>query len=716
MLRVPRPARALGAWVPCLACGTLLVSGCTDRYTTPISVESAEIAGAHYAVAPGTAPPEPEFVSSPPFDLDVEVHGSFKPGQPLHLSLAAVANVTTADGELRLTLPEVASAEDSGWDVVVMPMNKEFRPHLRVRKTFSEGEKVQERTTITIPEPGYYHLIATGQRHPTMSDPYASTAPSVSSREFWLWIDEHGGRMTERYDTSLFAPGTRKQTGPRGSERRVPRVRRGEGDYTISCSLIPTGGGSPAPSADTSTVVIMSPCPTYPAPDTMTQPPPPSPPPAATATFTVSYLDGGAGNAQRPLVGARYLWTITSTAGGTVATGSGFTGSDGKIGTIDCQGPTSERQIAVQVYTLAEYVNVKRHPQNSDLAGVYSGSCGGSVGITANAFMSHLFTNLVKTADGHRKRFSFPPERIYAVLYDDTYTYYDFLKPGGELHIAYAGNMIWGEYGVMVAAHEHGHLWQDRKLWQSPDQNGLIRYWSRDCQRLHPPESQSSLPCAFGEAFADWYAVVVRETDLPTWKSDLETNRLHLNCVPGTTPRGTVVCTSDGSTVQGAVSAFFWDIIDGPHGEANDYIQRSPQTLADAIKSCKVYLGGWNSYTGVDHLIFCIENRFPYRVAIRHPTTGRDTTAFLFPARATNKQPSAANGYAFEPQSQDFRRMWLVNLYSKRPDIGTSPVFYSVLPEPEPEPDPEPVPDPTDPSCVDGQRICPMSNGRRPAL
>lgn len=170
-----------------------------------------------------------------------------------------------------------------------------------------------------------------------------------------------------------------------------------------------------------------------------------------------------------------------------------------------------------------------------------------------------------------------------------------------------------------------------------------------------------------------------------------------------------MVCTSDGSIVQGAVSAFFWDIVDQSTGEPHDYIYRSPQALADAIKSCRVHVGEWTSYTGVDHLIFCIENRFPYRVGIRHPTTGRDTTAFLFNTRATNRQPSAANGYAFEPQSENFRRMWLVNLYSKRPEIGAFPVFYSVLPAPEPLPEPGPC-------GGEGEMVCPTSTGRRPAL
>jgi hypothetical protein len=592
------------AWATGLVC-IVLLGGCTERPgSNPVSMDPADLPGPQYVVAPGTEPPGPEFVSNPPFDLDVSVQGSFKPNLPLHLSLAAVSNTAAADGELRLTLPEVASAERSGWDVVVMPMNVEFQPHLRLRRAFKAGEKVQERVTITIPEPGYYQLIATGVRHPGASEPHASAMPSAASKELWLWIDEHGGKLTAEYDPTVFAPGIRKQPGPRGSERRHSRLRQGDGDITISCALIPTG-------TDTSTVVILaSPCPGN---DSIWVGTPPPPPPSATATFGVSYTEGGTVNALRPLGRARYTWTLMATTGGTIATGNGFTGPDGRIpGTIDCQGTTSDRRIHVQVYTLAEHVNVKRNSQGSELAGSYLGTCGGYSTITANAFMAHLFTNLMKTVDGHYARFGYPPSRINAVLYEnDPYTYYDFLKPGGELHIAYVGDMIWNEYGVMVAAHEHGHLWQDRKLWQSPEQNGLLRYWSRDCQRQHPPESASSFACAVGEGFADWYAVVVRETDLPTWRSQLETNYYYRNCVPGYSPgRGNVVCTDDGSIVQGAVGALFWDIIDSS-GESHDYIYRTPAMLAEAIRSCRVYQpgSGYIAYNGVDHLIYCIEPR-----------------------------------------------------------------------------------------------------------
>jgi hypothetical protein len=95
-------------------------------------------------------------------------------------------------------------------------------------------------------------------------------------------------------------------------------------------------------------------------------------------------------------------------------------------------------------------------------------------------------------------------------------------------------------------------------------------------------------------------------------------------------------------------------------------------------------------YTGIDHLIWCMEARFPYTVLIRHPTTGRDTTITLFNTRPTNKYAVAAGGSTVEANSNNFRRLWLVNLYARRPEIGTAPVFYSIEQELEPEPEPNP--------------------------
>lgn len=250
--------------------------------------------------------------------------------------------------------------------------------------------------------------------------------------------------------------------------------------------------------------------------------------------------------------------------------------------------------------------------------------------------------------------------------------------------------MVFGEYGIMVAAHEYGHQYQHRYLFSPPDEDGLMRY-QKNCEERHPPESKSNLGCALGEGFADWYAVLVRESDMPTWKYQLESNHFYKNCAPEWDPaRGTTIaCTDDGSIIQGAVAALLWDITDDGLSEIDDPIQRSPRDLTDAMKWCRVIVGSSSlGYTGIDHVIFCLENASPYTVRF---TDGRTVT--LFNTR-TSLPTSATSGYAWFRGSPGFRRNWLINLYSKRPSVGTSPSPWLVV-----DPDPEPDPDPTCPSC-----------------
>lgn len=663
-----------------------LMVGCTDQPSTPVAALEADVPPAYYAAA--TAP-RPEFESRARFDLEVEATGPFKPGHPIHLTLKAKANFATEDGEVRLTLPEVAAAEDGGWsEVVVMPTDGESRPHVRVRKQFAPGDAVREKAVLTVPEPGYYYMIATGYSHPT-SDLAPIVAGDVSRRDYWLWIDERGGRVTETFDTTLFSPGERKQPGPRGSERKAPRTRRG--DANITCSIIPT---SISGETDTTTVFLLSGCP--PPPDTslwVGNPPPP--PPSATATFKIVYTHTAAGAGDRPVPSAYYRYSITSAANNVlVRSGTGVAGADGGTGSIDCGGATNERRIYLEVYTLDSRANVKYN--GSELAKTYSALCGGHTDVRIDPEMAHLFLNAVQTYEGHKMHLPLYPERIYAALYDDGKTYYDHNSSNGEAHVAKRAQMVYGEHGVMVIAHEWGHRFQDRKLYQSPATNGLMRFTS-GCLELHPPESGSSFGCAMGEAFADWYAVVVRRGDLPTWYNQMETNNYYRNCVNGWDPiRGQITCTTDGSIVQGAVAAMLWDISDVGSGESHDRIDRNPGVVVDALRYCYVTVNGSSvSYDGVDHLIWCLENRSPYAVKVRNPQTGRDTTVQLFNTRAANRLATATSGTKVLANSDDFRRLWLVNLYSKRPEVGTSPsLAFSIEPE-----EPAPGPSPAQPGC-----------------
>ena len=92
-------------------------------------------------------------------------------------------------------------------------------------------------------------------------------------------------------------------------------------------------------------------------------------------------------------------------------------------------------------------------------------------------------------------------------------------------------------------------------------------------------------------------------------------------------------------------------------------------------------------YTGVDHLIYCLENRSPYRVKVN----GVDLT--FFTTRSTSSRPTEARSVGPAVVPDDVRRLWLVNLYSKRSGVGSNPTFNSVEEPTDPE---EPS---TDPGC-----------------
>jgi hypothetical protein len=621
-------------------------------------------------------------VVTPRFDIDVQVDGPLKPDRPIHITVQGSAHFTTRDAEIRLTFPEVAAAERSSWDLVEIPVGEDLPPHFRMRKGFAAGERFRERATLTIPEPGYYYVLATIIQHSDdeRRDGQGEVIGTGAGRELWLWVDEHGGRVADHFDPTLFPAGTRRVRGPFGSENKPPRVR--DGELVITCSLIPDGGFT----------VSSSPCPQQPD-GGYTNPPPPS----ATAAVTVTYSDAGTGGTTRPLANAWVAWKVfNTTTNSEIARNGAYTSTTGVSPTIDCMGPSNERRLEVTVHTENRNTEVKSYlNSNPDrtLAGQYFGSCGGSIPITADNQQAHLFTNLNKNWEAHQRFFGPPPTMMKAELHPiSAYgTRYDW--NADHIRVEPRWERIWGEEGVMTAAHEWGHLWQDQYLFQPPAPDGLERFYNNACPNPHPAGEYTNFGCAFGEAFPDWYAVVLRENDLPRWEKDLEENRAHLFYCGQK-------CTSDGSIVQGAVHAFLWDITDPAFIEAHDRVEKTPRAVVDAIKSCEVTINrvDWKPYTGIDHLIWCMERRFPYQVRMQKTSGSGDTLQTFFNTRAQNQWANDAKGYTVDNLSDDFRRLWLVNLYSKRVNVGTVPIFRTIAPEEDPS-IPPPNGGPIAPAC-----------------
>ena len=637
------------------------------------------------------APPGNDLTIEKRFDLQVDVQGSLKPGHPIHLTLRGTANFATKDADVRLSLPEVAAAEKSGWDIIEVPIDEQTRPHVSVRRGFEAGESFRERTTITIPEPGYYLVMATAEQR--SNDSYTDrphVVGDISGKELWLWIDEHAGRVTERFDTTLFSPDTRKLRGPRSHKNKVPRMRK-KGS-TIACVIIANPDG-------TTTGDCGEPPPTSEWPNN-----PPPPPPSATMAIQLAYdkAGGKGGHSYAPLPGARYTYVLTnSVTGATLRQGAGITDQSGNAHpVIDCLGPTNERTIRLEVFT-ENWASKVTYGSSTAGAGVYTGSCGGAIMLLADMFMGHTYMNMLKTAEGHQSAFSQPtPRQIPVAMNDLNRTNYFYSIP--EVRIARTYEMVFGTYGAFVAAHEWGHMWHDKFLVPSGASNGLMRYYA-NCPVPHPPANKSTLPCAFGEAFADWYSVVVRGADTGPWVGYFEENFFYKQCQQGA-PVGNINldCVDDGSIVEGAVAAFLHDLTDDTPHETDDPLRFTPSQVQNLVASCNVRLPNSNSsipYTGIDHLIYCMEGRSPYRMMI----SGTATT--FFNTRPSSQWPASALGAAISLSDNRLRKSWLINLYSKRvgnnPSFSEMPAYVGEDPPPDPEPDPEYCP--SDPGAL----ICP---------
>lgn len=616
------------------------------------------------------------------FELHVDVHGSLKPGHPIHLTLRGTANFATKDANVRLSLPEVAAAEDSGWDLVEIPVGEVTRPHIAIRRGFAAGETLRERTTLTIPEPGYYFVMATAKQY---SDDINTDQPhvvgDVSGKALWLWIDEHGGTVTEKFDTTLFAQEMRKERGPRTPKYKSPRIHKKGAQ--IACTVYPP------------TEPILYSCPG----DGETYPPPL--PASATHSLSVVYDKAGGGHVLAPVPGIRYVWRVTSTSGALISTQGGYADGNGNIPVIDCQGPTTERNIQVDVFTGNEWVNVT-FGNPSWPAGRHTGACGGSSMVTANMYMAQAFLNTIKTVDGHYRAFGQPvPRQIPVALNESGHTAYYYSVPEIRMYASY--QIVFGEFGTFTAAHEWGHMWHDKYLIPPGAPNGLMRLYG-NCGREHTPYNKTTLACAFAEGFASWYALIAREGDLPTRRSQIESNHYYLNCQNGAVIGAiTVTCTDDGAVVEGAIQSFLFDLSDGVQGEAHDAVQFPPLQIANAVGSCTVRLPNANSnipYNGVDHLIYCMEGRAPYMVRV----TGASMT--FFNTRSSSAWPTSALGAGLAYSSDAFRKIWLVNLYSKRQGVGTNPTPAQMDQIPGEEPPLDPEPEPCYPNET-GEIVCP---------
>lgn len=612
-----------------LAALALATAACSDHLVPTAEAPPASLAeqGSPESELAG------EFTELPRFDIDVRAHGALRPGIPFELEVVSTVRHDTEDARVEVILPEIAAAEASSWERIRVPKGAPERKHGEWRRSLSKGQTFRGRAQITIPEPGYYTVIAVVEQLSQERHPGRPPTPELVQKTVYVRVGEPRGHLDTMFDASVFPSGTRQETGPFTPVTQPSRIRYG-GDIGTACH----GCGGPG--------------------------------------YQSTIVDYYAEDGSFQVVPEAYVeFTVTNRSNGSFVTdGRGYTNDRGVIST-PCD--PDLHNIRVVAYAQNARVRVRNYnggsptdvqPLTATAAsdpselGRYSGPCPyANFSVRANANSAVLFKNLTVTTAEEERRFGSWLSRIRALatIDDSRVTAYHYDGGGVETspHINIVSWNITGQGGVFVAAHEFGHMFHDLGL------GGMMRYfkYGSACPRDHYQHQMYSMECALSEGFANYYAATTRGAEAGQSYLLYERNEYYL--------KQAAISDTDGSRMEGAIAAFFWDLTDPPSGEDWDPSQpMSYEALGEALKYCKVAVGSESRLNhSIDHLVYCFEQRQPYKFAVN----GKEQSFFLYSSAKASNYQTGAGGM----DHNHVRRLWLVNLYSRRQDIGMDPWF-----------------------------------------
>src|SRR6476661_1791210 len=206
--------------------------------------------------------------------------------------------------------------------------------------------------------------------------------------------------------------------------------------------------------------------------------------------------------------------------------------------------------------------------------------------------------------------------------------------------------------------HEYGHAFHHEAIEAYPSVN---------CPAPHFVAVASGLGCAFVEGFADFFGVWVGGDSLgfnPSNPGELDRTDYYIE----TNPYRSI---GDGSTIEGAVAAFFYDLVDGTAerdnanntgklSESFDAVTYPGSYVAQVIRNCSLTLaqgGQYSTIFAIDQFVYCAERSLSAQSLTQYfPTDNQTYTSFTEGAT----EPPTWN-------SADIRRLWLYNLYTVGP-------------------------------------------------
>ena len=556
------------------------------------------------APLPGAVPVD--LVAIQRFSIELSVTGKFIPGQSVTVRGSVVANLSTADAEVRVVFPELEGFRAAG-PSTHLPLNTSLSYAVLDHVALARAERHAFSTSVVVPSAGYYRVVVTVRKR---SDEPAwvngEWTQDVAYREAWFWIDEQGGRLTGEFMRSALPDTVAPFPGPRQMKVR---------------SLTPGVG----PRAGVSATGPVEGCDVY------------------HVTYWNADANGGAG-AYEQLDSVYAEWDITDDQTGQVINNQGQQiGSDGEIIICTWQGVGYNGTIQLTTYA-GDMVSPNTV---AFFGGGNTQQYYGYYELVASSSPSRVFVNLRATKAGSQGLLGYNRPSILVVIGGTTTQYFHNPVSGFE-KIDLRSVDVWGEVGIFALAHEYGHAVHEMAL------GGLAGYG--DCPESgHAINGSYNLGCAWKEGFADFHGVYTRRDALTgSYASDyaIEHNVFY--------------SSGDGSIVEGAVSAFLYDLVDGPNDPDafdnttdgdDDAVQYPGSYVANLMRTCWVTATPSHGENGIDDLTYCLERQVDPAV------TG---SSVYFPTRGAD--PWAESEGATEPPTWSqgaIRALWTHNLYGQ---------------------------------------------------
>lgn len=554
-------------------------------------------------------------IGRPRVAIEVHATGSLRPGGVVTLTTNIHALSPSARVVLDVSVPELRSEQMSSPDGATQVIPTWVG-------TLGPGDVQALSGEVRFPAPGYYRAIAE-VRASTPPGSLRRIADTVITEEatasVWLLVDERGGRIDLRYDSTAVAG-------------RYPEF----GSYG---PFLGRNGHRPTR-------------------------------PSRTAALSSAWVDGY----------MRYYNNFEGT--------SGYAGVGG--GRIDatCEGKSdiaitydlfapATAYVGSNGYFLIQCPDGYEHVEAVySMDGSYSygrGPHGANPGFNFGAYVSEslvlcvtndaaarAFTIIEYYAPGALAKLSVTRPKIPLWVSDTDNNYGGhYIAIGGDSVdvITFNRSRLYGEDGWFTMLHEYGHA----LLWVA-----IEPPYSSGCpQQGHPIDHETSLQCAFEEGFADFVGAwtvgdkLTNSSTAPVTDYQLEDDGFR--------------SVGDGSIVEGAVAAFFYDLVDDStdtHSSNNqsstddDHIHFPGSYVRDVLKLCSVTTNNnflFFRLNGIDQFIYCAENS----LAAQSLTNSQTSTGYFATRSSTFSSYSETVTEPTGWSSSNIRQLWLYDLFGQ---------------------------------------------------